>query len=105
MNENKSTFDGTVLGYIGHSILFFIITVFTLGLAFPWAICMFQKWETHHTIIDGRRLTFEGTGLSLFGHYIKWWLFTIITFGIYGFWLHNAIKRWVVERTHFESQI
>lgn len=99
----NSKFEGTVLEFIGYSVLSAIITTFTLGLGAPWALCMFKRWETANTIIDGRRLRFEGTGLSLFGHYIKWWIFTVITFGIYGFWLYNAMKRWVVERTHFED--
>ncbi len=98
----NSKFDGTVLEYIGYSILSALLTIFTLGLGAPWALCLFKRWEISRTIIDGKRLVFEGTGGSLFGHYIKWWFFTIITLGIYGFWLHNAMKRWVVERTHFQ---
>lgn len=100
---NTSKFDGTVVEFIGYSILSSLMIVFSLGLLTPWAVCMFKRWEISRTTIDGKRLVFEGTGSGLFGHYIKWWFFTIITFGIYGFWVHNAMKRWVVERTHFET--
>ncbi len=103
--ENRSTFEGTVLEFIGYSILSWLLGVFTLGLATPWIVCMFKRWEASKTIIDGKRLVFVGTGGSLFGQFIKWWFFTIITFGIYGFWVYNAMKRWEIERTHFEDEL
>lgn len=71
--------------------------VVTLGLAAPWAVAMYYRWQTNHTIINGRRLRFTGSGGSLFGHYIKWWLLTVITAGIYSFWVVPRMVRWGVE--------
>ena len=57
----------------------FLISVFTFGIAVPWAVCIKERWFAEHTIIDGNKITFDGTGAQLFGNYIKWILLTIIT--------------------------
>ena len=98
---NQSMFTGSVGGFIIRIILLFIITFFTLGLAYPWGEVIFRTWVVKNTIIDGKRLYFDGTGLQLFGSYIKWWFFCIITLGIYSFWLFNAMTAWRVKHTHF----
>lgn len=100
---NKSYFDGNVLHYIGCQIIVGLISICTLGLGSPWAICYFYRWETKHTIIDGRRLRFDGTGAGLFGKWIIWVILTIITFGIYGFWLYTSLMKWKTKHTHFEN--
>ena len=89
-----------LLGLIGISLLQGLIIAFTLGIAAPWAVCLYQNWLADHTIIDGRQLTFDGTGGQLFGNYIKWFLLCIITLGIYSFWLVIKMKQWVTKHTH-----
>lgn len=96
----ESTFTGGLLGLVGISILSGLLTIFTIGLAYPWAVCMKERWVAKHTFIDGHQLVFDGTGLQLFGNYIKWWLLCIITIGIYSFWLGIKMKQWVVKHTH-----
>lgn len=98
----NSTFDGSLLQLIGTKILMFLIIASTVGLGLPWAICMYYRWLTKHTIIDGHRLYFTGTGTQLFGNWIKWLFLTIITFGIYGFWVSIKIRQWIVKHTHFK---
>ncbi|MBP3841343.1 MAG: DUF898 family protein [Bacilli bacterium] len=102
MNEN-SYFDGGLLQLIGWRILGGLVTTLTLGICFPWAICMIYSWEAKHTIINGKRLTFDGTAVGLFGNWIKWLLLTIITLGIYSFWLDISLKKWKVKHTHFAN--
>ena len=99
MGDQRSYFDGGFFGYIGMSILFCLISVFTLGIAVPWAICMVRRWEVKHTVISGRRLTFTGTGGQLFGKYILGVLLTIVTFGIYSIWFGLSIEKWAVSHT------
>ena len=96
----ESKFTGGLAGLIGISILQFLLTVVTLGLGAPWAVCRKERWIASHTVIDGRQLFFDGTGGQLFGNYIKWFLLTIITLGIYSFWLTINMKKWVVKHTH-----
>ena len=101
--ENKSYFDGGLLQLIGWKLLGALVTIFTLGICYPWAVCMVYSWETKHTVINGKRLSFDGRAIQLFGNWIKWFLLTIITFGIYGFWLNIKLKKWITKHTHFEN--
>lgn len=102
INKN-SYFDGGLLQLIGWKLLGALITFITLGICFPWALCMIYDWETKHTVIEGKRLKFDGTAMGLFGHWIKWLLLTLITFGIYGFWVQIKIKQWITKHTYFEN--
>lgn len=96
-----SVFDGKLLQLIGWRLLGGLIIAISLGIATPWATCMIYRWETEHTIIEGRRLRFDGTGGQLFGKWIIWMLLTIITLGIYGFWVQLNLKKWIVSHTFF----
>lgn len=96
----QSKFNGGLLGLIGIGLLQLLISVLTLGIATPWAVCLKENWYAKHTVIDGKQLYFDGKGIQLFGNYIKWFLLTIITLGIYSFWLSIKMKAWVVSHTH-----
>ena len=80
----QSFFDGGLLSLIGWSILGFIVTVFSAGILYPWALVMVYGWKINHTVIDGHRMQFNGSAVGLFGNWIKWLLLMIITLGIYG---------------------
>jgi uncharacterized membrane protein YjgN (DUF898 family) len=95
-------FDGGAGTYFGTGILAFLITVLTLGLGTPWAICLRYSWRTKHTYINGHRLRFTGSGGRLFGNWIKWFFFMIITLGIYSFWVVPRLTKWIVENQEFD---
>lgn len=99
----KSYFDGGLLQLIGWKILGALLTICTLGICYPWAVCMVYRWETRHTVIENHRLRFDGTAAGLFSLWLKWWLFCFITFGIYGFWVQISIRKWKVKHTHFQN--
>ena len=61
----KSYFDGGLLQLIGWKILGFLVTFFTLGICYPWSVCMIYGWETKHTVINGKRLGFDGKAIQL----------------------------------------
>ena len=98
---NVSHFDGGLAQLIGWTILGAIITSVTLGICYPWAVCMIYRWKIEHTVINGRRLRFNGSAIGLFGQWIKWFLLTIITLGIYGFWVGIKLEKWKVKNTSF----
>jgi len=64
----RSYFDGNTWQLIGIRLLSGLLTGITLGLAYPWAMCMSVRWEVKHTVINGRRLRFTGNGAQLFGN-------------------------------------
>lgn len=100
---HDSYFDGGLLELIGWSLLGTIITVLTLGICYPWALCMMYGYRINHTVIEGRRLKFSGSATGLFGNWIKWLFLCIITIGIYSFWLGIALEKWKVKNTSFAS--
>lgn len=100
-NGKISYFEGGLLQFFGWSILGALVTVFTFGICYPWAITMIYGWKTNNTVIEGRRLQFTGSAVGLFGMWIKWWFFTIITLGIYGFWVFIKLEDWKVRNTSF----
>jgi uncharacterized membrane protein YjgN (DUF898 family) len=96
---NRSFFDGRLLDYVWQWFVGSLLTIFTLGLAYPWALCYLYSWEINHTVINGQRLKFLGKPLSLFGLWIKWFFLCIITLGIYSFWLFISLKKWKTANT------
>lgn len=104
LTEEKSYFDGSAWGYIGYSLLSKFVTLITLGLAYPWMLCMRQRWQARHTVINGNRQVFDGKGVQLIGRYLLWWFLSAITFGIYGIWMGLALKKWKAKHTHLQGQ-
>lgn len=103
--DSSSYFDGGVASRLGWVILGCLVTTFTLGICFPFAVCWLYAWEANHTVIDGRRLKFTGTAGGLFGTWIVCLLLTIITIGIYGFYVPIRLKKWREANTFFEDEI
>lgn len=125
----KSEFDGSMWQMIGWQIVCAAITVFTLGIAYPWGACFLYRWEADHSVINGKRLKFTGTGGSLFLLYLKLYfgfigiligisllilafshvylvviLLTLCAIAIlllFGSYVLLRIKRWRVEHTEF----
>ena len=50
----KSYFDGGLLQLIGWNLSGFFITICTVGICYPWAVCMVYNWEIKHTVVEGR---------------------------------------------------
>jgi hypothetical protein len=100
--QSGFTFDGGAATYFGTALLALLVTVFTLGICYPFALVLRERWRCKHTYIDGHRLRFNGTGIGLFGLWLLWFLLIIVTLGIYGFWVGPRIEKWKVEHTEFD---
>lgn len=101
-NSGRFHFDGGAATYVGTAILGALITIGTLGICYPFAVVLMQRWRAKHTYIDGHRLTFTGSAVGLFGNWIKWLALCVITLGIYGFWVAPRIQKWKTEHTDFD---
>jgi uncharacterized membrane protein YjgN (DUF898 family) len=99
--SNEFKFVGGAANYLGTAILAFCITVFTIGIMYPFALVLMERWKAKHATIDGRRVVFTGTGLGLFGLWIKWLVLSIITLGIYTLWVGPQIQKWKWENLSF----
>lgn len=104
-NNSDSYFDGGVFQLLGWKILGGLVTGFTLGICYPFAVNWLYSWEAKHTVIEGRRLKFTGSAGGLFGTWIICILLSIITLGIYAFYVPIKIKRWREANTFFEDEI
>lgn len=98
--EKASRFDGGLMQYIGWNILGWLVTFFTLGICYPWAVQMVYSWEQRHKVYCKRRCTFDGRAVGLFGTWMLCLLLCLVTFGIYCFWVPLRIHRWKVRHTH-----
>ena len=95
----ESYFDGNTLQLIGVNILCNLLTIFTFGLLYPFAVCFRLKWINKHAIINRKKLIFKGKSINLLGKYLLWTFLTLITFGIYGFWLGIKMLKWQTKNT------
>lgn len=99
----KSIFDGKLLQLIGWRLLGALVTICTLGICYPFAMCFVYKWQMKHTKINGKQLVFDGKGHQLLGRWILWMLLSIITLGIYTLWIPVQKNKWIVKHTHYKD--
>lgn len=102
-NTKDFTFDGGAATFLGTQLLAFLVTVCTLGIAYPFALVLVERWKAKHTLLRGRRLYFTGTGMGLFGNWLKWFFLCLITLGIYSFWVIPRLTKWKVEHTEIRD--
>ena len=91
-SQSKSHFDGTFMGYLGNGILNSLLTVFTLGIAYPWVYCRKIRWQARHTVYGGYRVEFSGRGSQIAGSWLLWLLLSVVTFGVYALWIPGRLK-------------
>lgn len=96
---HNSTFNAGLLSWLWLQIWTWALTVFTLGIAYPWAMCAQYAWRIDNLTVNGYQMRFDGQGHQLIGMWIKWWLLTIVTLGIYGLWVPIKLIKWQATHT------
>jgi uncharacterized membrane protein YjgN (DUF898 family) len=104
-NSGRFTFNGGAGTYFGTALLGFLITVLTLGICYPFALVLRERWRAKHSFVDGQQLVFTGSAWGLFGRWVLWLLLIIITIGIYSFWVAPRLARWKWESTDFAARM
>jgi uncharacterized membrane protein YjgN (DUF898 family) len=100
--SGRFRFDGGAATYVGTAILGALVTLCTLGICYPFAMVLRERWRAKHSYIDGYRLVFTGSATGLFGNWLKWLFLSFITLGIYLFWVGPRIAAWKWEHTDFD---
>ena len=100
-SNSRFAFDGGAGNYLGTALLGALITIFTLGICYPFALVLRERWKAKHSYIDGQQLIFTGSALGLFGNWIKWFLLIVVTVGIYSFWVVPRLTQWTWQNTGF----
>ncbi len=98
-------FDGNTAEYVGYSIIMVLVSMITLGIAFPWVYTMFMKWYMGHYVVTGYRMSFDGKGLQFLGTCIICVLLSLITFGIYTPWAVIRLNKWTYSHTHVAAPV
>jgi uncharacterized membrane protein YjgN (DUF898 family) len=70
---------GSALAYALRSLVWGVITVLTLGLAYPWAQAGLERYKLAHTHYGGWDGKFAGSGTRLFARGIGLWLLLVAT--------------------------
>lgn len=99
----RFTFDGGAGTYLGTAILGALITLLTVGICYPFALVLMERWRCKHTYIDRQQLIFTGSAVGLFGRCILWLFLTIITVGIYLFWVAPKLQQCKTVNTDFAA--
>jgi uncharacterized membrane protein YjgN (DUF898 family) len=94
-------FKGGAATYWGTALLGGLITILTIGILYPFALVLLERWRAKHSYIDGRQLVFKGSAIGLFGRWLLWLLLIVVTLGIYSFWVIPAIQKWKWDNTKF----
>lgn len=97
----RFVFDRGAGTFVGTAQPGFAITVFTLGICYPFSLVLMERWRAKHSFVDGVQLVFTGSAWGLFGNWIKWLLVSVITLGIHLFWVVPRITQWKWEHTDF----
>lgn len=101
----RFSFDGGAATYVGTAILGFLITLLTLGICYPFAVVLTERWRCKHTFIDGQQLVFTGNAIGLFSRWLLWLLLSAITLGIYLFWVAPRLQEWKTVNTNFATPV
>lgn len=99
----RFSFDGGAATYVGTAILGALITIITLGICYPFAVVLTERWKCKHTYIDGQQLVFTGSAVGLFGRWVLWLFLSVITVGIYLFWVIPRLQKWKTVNTEFAT--
>lgn len=97
----RFSFDGGAATYVGTALLGILITTFTLGICYPFAVVLTERWRCKHTFIDGQQLAFTGQAVGLWGRWMWWLLLSIITVGVFLLWVAPRMQKWKTENTSF----
>ncbi|MGL4740221.1 MAG: hypothetical protein ACRC41_05365 [Sarcina sp.] len=99
----NSYFDKKVDQYVWLQIRMKILKVITLGLAYPWILCIEQEAKCKNMVVCGKRLKFIGQPKDLIRHWVLWWFLSLLTLGIYGIVVKVRFQQWVIANTIFDD--
>ncbi|MDP2410821.1 MAG: DUF898 family protein [Pseudolabrys sp.] len=69
--------DGSAWGYALRAVLWWSLTLLTLGLAYPFQLASLERYKMRHTFYGDLGGRFDGSGLSLFLRGLPMWLLVV----------------------------
>jgi uncharacterized membrane protein YjgN (DUF898 family) len=84
---------GSAWAYLGLGFLWDLVTLVTLGFAYPWRVAALERYKMRHTRYGSIEGSFVGTGWPLFKRVA--WLWTLLLVGI-GFTTYSVLAGMIV---------
>ena len=97
----KSTLDVKKKNAYINTLGYFLIIIFSLTLAFPWAFMRYHSWLIKNTKLNGKKLVFDGKTKHLYLIYLSGVLFAVITFLTFTF--ITALIAVLLERNGYKN--
>lgn len=94
---------GSTGGYVGRIILPLLVTVFTLGLAYPWLAITIQRYLVSNMSVGSERFDYQGRVGGVFGRWIICWLLLPFTGGLALAWWRGYTTQYMLRQTRLAS--
>jgi tetratricopeptide (TPR) repeat protein len=106
MNGKRVNFTGTGGQLFGLILVHFILlTILTLGLYWPWAMCRFFRWRAQHTLVGNRTSQFTGSGIGfLLFCLVHLLILPLLTLGLYYFYGLYRVYAWREQHTRYGGE-
>jgi uncharacterized membrane protein YjgN (DUF898 family) len=89
-SQNTIGFTGKGSGLMVIMLLNWVLTLFTLGLYYPWARVNKLRFMYGNTQLNQAPFIFHGTGKELFKGFLK---FFALIISVYGFYIHASVSQ------------
>lgn len=94
---------GSAIKYATLSVALILLTVLTLGLAYPVMSVRLQAYRSRHTWFGDAPLTFTARARDMFRPWILHWLLLLPTLGISYIWFAAGQFRYFASHTRYRS--
>lgn len=102
INGERLVFSGKALQLFGKFLLWWVLTIITLGLYGIWLTISVKKWTIKHTHFRNVRQGTSNFDGSTFGYVLRLFGFILVSFltlGIGSFWAHCAMQKYLAAHT------
>lgn len=95
--------DGAATRYALLVMGYLLLTIVTLGLAYPWMQSAMERYQISNTHFGSRAFTFSGVGEGLFKKWLLAWILIPFTLGLSLLWYSAVSIRYFTNHTHYEG--
>ena len=95
--------DGAATHYALLAMGYLLLTIVTLGLAYPWMQTALERYQISNTQFGNRAFAFTGAGKELFKEWLLAWFLTPFTLGLSQLWYRAVSIRYFSSHTHYEG--
>ena len=95
--------EGAATHYAFLAMGYLLLTIVTLGLAYPWMQTALERYQISNTQFGNRAFAFTGAGKELFKKWLLAWFLTPFTLGLSLLWYRAVSIRYFASHTRYEG--